>query len=850
MGVVKNLMVRVGADLSGLVSGFKQAGGATGSFQQKAAKDLTSLKSSLSQMREGYTSISDAAKDIDLTKSVSKQIKESSKDLGTLEQKAADLENQLAFWSEVEPTGMQYKTQEVREALASLDSQIDGLYYKLQRLEHVKGLGESLGIKDVTYSSLNGLQMQIASTEDELCRMESAADNAAEETKDLGNAAKASGVKVKTASSWIGGLRKNAKSSSISLSDLTKSLRNVGVVAVGVKLAGAVLGEFRSLITGYISQNEALQARVDELKAGFGQALAPAINVATNALSAMMPYILGVSNAIGELLTNLFGTGWAKMAEGSAAAAAAAGDAATAQDEYNRTLAGFDKITKLGSGKDSGSSAPESLATAAEISIPSWMSDLPTKLRDSIKVGDYKGVGSAIADALSSAVESISKDGQSLGASIAKVIQSGVDAVAGFVEDLDWTLLGASIKTNIQDLYAGINWASIYKAIGTTAGGILDAIWAAIGEGLSSAWEKLQSDTAKAGGDILAGILIGVVDGVVNIGKWIKDNIFVPFIEGFKNVFDIHSPSQNKEIVSLGTNIIGGVLNGTISALKNIGAWIKDNVFTPVSNAFKSAFANSFSLQGLLDLTGSVVTVGVSLAKKGWTSLKSFVGSSLSVATSLAKKGWTSLKAFVGSSLSVATSLTKKGWSSLSDFVGSKLSVATSLIKSGWTSLSGFVGSALTISTSLKKGWTGSIAKALGLESITSKLDLKLPKISIDWGSVSVLGKTFSYPKGFDIKWNAKGAILNGAQLFGRVGNTWLGGGEAGREALLPLDRNTGWMDKIADRVASRVSSGGAGAQNLVVYLTLDGKVVTKTVIRNINAQAKSTGKNPLAAYI
>ena len=155
----------------------------------------------------------------------------------------------------------------------------------------------------------------------------------------------------------------------------------------------------------------------------------------------------------------------------------------------------------------------------------------------------------------------------------------------------------------------------------------------------------------------------------------------------------------------------------------------------------------------------------------------------------------------------------------------------------------------LEFKVKLQKGWSGGLAKALGIDSITSKLNLKLPKLEIKWDTKKTIFGDIPLPT-FNIKWNAKGAILNGAQLFGRVGNTWLGGGEAGREALLPLDRNTGWMDKIADRVASRVSSGGAGEQNLVVYLTLDGKVVTKTVIRNINAQAKSTGKNPLAAYI
>ena len=35
----------------------------------------------------------------------------------------------------------------------------------------------------------------------------------------------------------------------------------------------------------------------------------------------------------------------------------------------------------------------------------------------------------------------------------------------------------------------------------------------------------------------------GIVDGVKGIGTWIKQHIFDPFIDGFKNAFGIHSPS-------------------------------------------------------------------------------------------------------------------------------------------------------------------------------------------------------------------------------------------------------------------------------------------------------------------
>ena len=45
------------------------------------------------------------------------------------------------------------------------------------------------------------------------------------------------------------------------------------------------------------------------------------------------------------------------------------------------------------------------------------------------------------------------------------------------------------------------------------------------------------------------------------------------------------------------------------------------------------------------------------------------------------------------------------------------------------------------------------------------------------------------------VKWGARGGIIDSSTLIG------IGAGEAGKEALLPLERNTGWMDILADRL-------------------------------------------------
>lgn len=383
-----------------------------------------------------------------------------------------------------------------------------------------------------------------------------------------------------------------------------------------------------------------------------------------------------------------------------------------------------------------------------------------------------------------------------------------------------------------------------------------------------------DSKVFSAGGLISEGLLSGMASSIPGVGAifWLA-NIFNPIVDAIKSIFGIHSPAQ--EMKPLGEDIGAGLLEGIKNKFKSgLKSWVQTNVLDKLQGAIdasKDLVANvGATIQGVSgsvsDFVSSTISVDVQLIKRGWTSISSFVGTSVTTAVRLARSGWASISSFVGTSVTTFISLVRSGWSSISSFVGtwvtarvglsksgwstitafvgSWVGVFVSLIKSGWSSISSFVGSWVTVHISVVKGWLGSIADALGISTIWASLKVSVPKIGVSWGSFSWGKTSISYPKGF-YTYYAHGGILNAATLLGFDGSGAHIGGEAGQEAILPLDRNTEWMDKIADRLASRL--GGSG--DVTVQVVLDGKVVAQTTADVWRSQARN-GQNPLVGVV
>lgn len=84
------------------------------------------------------------------------------------------------------------------------------------------------------------------------------------------------------------------------------------------------------------------------------------------------------------------------------------------------------------------------------------------------------------------------------------------------------------------------------------------------------------------------------------------------------------------------------------------------------------------------------------------------------------------------------------------------------------------------------------------------------------------------------ISWNALGGVFDKPTVFG-YGGSLQGIGEAGAEAVVPLEKNTQWLDRIAERLAAKQG-------NTPIILTVDGKVFAQTSIDSINQLTRQTG--------
>lgn len=227
-------------------------------------------------------------------------------------------------------------------------------------------------------------------------------------------------------------------------------------------------------------------------------------------------------------------------------------------------------------------------------SVAQTINGLFSALSGFIQATDWKALGKAVIDAIAGFFGNL--DWATVGELLSAAVVGLLNFLSGAIEEIDWTQLPGKIVDAIGTFLKAFDWTSVAQAVGELIG----AAFVALIEVGGKLWETLKG----VGKNIMEGGFQGIKEALVGVGTWIKTNIFDPFIAGFKAAFGIESPATT--MVPLGGYIIKGMLKGIIDGLANIGTWIKTNITDPFVNGVKSMF-------GLDGKESALVSVGKNL---------------------------------------------------------------------------------------------------------------------------------------------------------------------------------------------------------------------------------------------
>lgn len=201
---------------------------------------------------------------------------------------------------------------------------------------------------------------------------------------------------------------------------------------------------------------------------------------------------------------------------------------------------------------------------------------------------DWVSVGTNLCTFLLSAIDSV--DWSMVSGSFSEFVKGVFDSLKAFIIAFDPKVIGDAVVEFVKGIdFAGIA-ESAFELLGAALGKAFATLGSLIGGLISSAFTNIKqyfSEKIEAcGGDVVAGIFKGITDALIGVGKWIRDHIFIPFINGFKSVFGIHSPSTVMK--EMGGYIIDGLKQGISGLWEAVKGYFTD-AWTNIKNVFLNA---------------------------------------------------------------------------------------------------------------------------------------------------------------------------------------------------------------------------------------------------------------------
>ncbi len=376
-------------------------------------------------------------------------------------------------------------------------------------------------------------------------------------------------------------------------------------------------------------------------------------------------------------------------------------------------------------------------------------------------------------------------------------------------------------------------------------------IWDKMLSWLSKLWNETFKDVVKE--------LLGFVGRVAELLGLVWENSLKPIVDKLVEIFGPAFAtvfSAIMDIVGNTVQLIGEIIKNLLKILNGIidfmtgaftGDW--DKAWEGVSKIFDGfkgiidgiVKAIKGIFKGIIDFIAGIFKAGWETAWNGIKSFFSSTGTALGKSVDLIKEVYNKFLTFVKDTF-------KKGWETawngIKTFFGSFKTDIDTLVGGIKTIFDGLVSFITGVFTgNWRRAWEGVVnvfgtifngLKALFTAPINFIIDgintflRGMNKIKIpDWVP-GVGGKGFNIS---EIPRLAKGGVID-SPTIAMVG-------EAGKEVVMPLENNTGWINDLA----SKISENGGGGGDLHLTIKIGEDTITDKVIKSINRESRKNGK-------
>lgn len=385
------------------------------------------------------------------------------------------------------------------------------------------------------------------------------------------------------------------------------------------------------------------------------------------------------------------------------------------------------------------------------------------------------------------------------------VIFGGVVTVAGILVPIFLTLQAAAVALGTS---IGAMIAAAAPIIGIAA--LIVAAIAAVVIGIKYLWDTNE----------------GFRDGVMTVWNAILEviNSVVSEVSNFiMSMFGVvvNWWTENQELIRASAETVWNAIQTVIDAVMTFlgplieGAWANIQlVITTAWEVIKTVVETAINVVlGIITAVMQIITGDWSGA---WETIKSTISTVWDAIQSVSQTVMGALQSYISNTLNAISGTVSGVWNGIKATVEFVLTSIYNNVTNTWDGIKNAIGIAINGAKDLV---SSAISAIQGLFNFSiSWPHIPLPHFSVS-GSANPLDWLSQGVPSISVEWYAKGGIMTKPTIFGANGNNLMVGGEAGNEAVLPLNDKT--LGAIGRGIAQTM-----GENPTNINITITGNVI------------------------